>query len=81
MDERSAVRRSHENPVVKQIYAKYLGEPCGETAHELLHTHYQECGPGRFDITAPPPAPGECDLGEEEVCESELCEASDSEEV
>ena len=34
------IRKSHENPEIKQIYAEYLGEPCGERSHELLHTHY-----------------------------------------
>ena len=69
VDERTALRRSHENPVVQEIYAQYLGEPCSEVAHDLLHTHYVECGPGKFDITAPPPPPGACDLVEEEVCD------------
>ncbi len=33
-------RRSHENPIVQQIYKEYLGEPGGHRAHELLHTIY-----------------------------------------
>lgn len=33
-------RFSHENPEIKHIYKDFLGEPCGEKAHELLHTHY-----------------------------------------
>ena len=40
IDEKSAIRKSHENPVLKKIYADYLGEPLGEKAHHLLHTHY-----------------------------------------
>ena len=71
VDERTTLRRSHENPIVQDIYANYLGEPCSEKAHELLHTHYVECGPGKFDITAPPPPPNACDLVEEEVCDLE----------
>ena len=39
-DERSAIRKSHENPVIKKLYEEYLGEPCGHKSHELLHTHY-----------------------------------------
>lgn len=39
-DENSAIRKSHENPVIKQLYDEYLGEPCGHKSHELLHTHY-----------------------------------------
>ncbi len=39
-DESLTIRKSHENPVVKKLYAEYLGEPCGTKAHQLLHTHY-----------------------------------------
>ena len=39
-DEGKKVRMSHENPAVQQIYAEYLGEPCGERSHHLLHTTY-----------------------------------------
>ncbi len=34
------LRRSHDNPIVKEIYKKYLGEPLSERAHKLLHTKY-----------------------------------------
>jgi iron only hydrogenase large subunit-like protein len=34
-------RKSHENPEVTALYAKYLGEPGGERSHRLLHTHYR----------------------------------------
>ena len=33
-------RKSHENPVVKQIYEEFLGEPGSHKAHELLHCTY-----------------------------------------
>jgi NADH-quinone oxidoreductase subunit G len=33
-------RRSHENPEVKAVYEKFLGEPNSKKAHKLLHTHY-----------------------------------------
>lgn len=33
-------RKSHENPVLKQVYEEYLGEPGGHKAHELLHCTY-----------------------------------------
>lgn len=39
-DRASKLRRSHENPVVKQIYKEMLGAPLSEKAEELLHTHY-----------------------------------------
>ena len=39
-DEAIAVRKSHENPLLKKIYAEYLGQPGGEKAHHILHTSY-----------------------------------------
>ncbi len=41
-DEGKALRKSHENPAVEQLYAEFLGEPLGHKSHELLHTHYHE---------------------------------------
>lgn len=41
MDKNSAIRKSHENPEVLQLYKEYLGEPLGAKAHELLHTSYR----------------------------------------
>lgn len=40
-DEAQKVRCSHENPYVQQLYKEFLGQPLGEKAHQLLHTHYQ----------------------------------------
>ena len=39
-DERQAVRQSHNNTQVKELYEKFLGEPNSHKAHELLHTSY-----------------------------------------
>lgn len=39
-DRAKTIRKSHENPMIKQLYAEYLGEPYGHKAHELLHTTY-----------------------------------------
>jgi len=39
-DESKALRKSHENPYIQQLYADYLGKPGGRLSHELLHTHY-----------------------------------------
>ncbi len=39
-DASMTLRKSHENPVIKQIYDEYLGEVGGHMAHELLHTTY-----------------------------------------
>ncbi|MDR2740609.1 MAG: [FeFe] hydrogenase, group A [Treponema sp.] len=41
-DEKSALRCSHQNPCIKQVYDEFLGEPNGHKAHELLHTKYEE---------------------------------------
>ncbi len=42
IDEKRAIRKSHENPAIKELYETYLGEANGEKAHELLHTHYHK---------------------------------------
>ncbi|HEY3298439.1 MAG TPA: NADH-dependent [FeFe] hydrogenase, group A6 [Armatimonadota bacterium] len=34
------LRKSHENPAVKALYAEFLEKPLGHKSHELLHTHY-----------------------------------------
>jgi NADP-reducing hydrogenase subunit HndD len=34
------IRKSHENPAIKELYETFLGEPCSELSHQLLHTHY-----------------------------------------
>ncbi|MGS0765847.1 NADH-dependent [FeFe] hydrogenase, group A6 [Syntrophomonas curvata] len=34
------LRKSHDNPEVKLLYADFLKEPLGHKSHELLHTHY-----------------------------------------
>ncbi|MDR1793557.1 MAG: [FeFe] hydrogenase, group A [Bacteroidales bacterium] len=39
-DKDKPIRKSHENKSVQQLYKEFLGEPCGEKAHHLLHTHY-----------------------------------------
>ncbi|MCX6750025.1 MAG: iron hydrogenase small subunit, partial [Candidatus Pacearchaeota archaeon] len=41
-DEMRKYRRSHENPIVKDIYKKYLGKPLSSNAEKLLHTEYEE---------------------------------------
>jgi iron-only hydrogenase group A len=41
-DESRELRKSHENPYVCALYEEYLGAPCGEISHELLHTCYFE---------------------------------------
>lgn len=41
-DAKMTLRKSHENPVVQEIYSTYLGKPNSHKAHEILHTSYQE---------------------------------------
>ena len=36
------LRKSHENPAVKQLYHDFLGKPNSTIAHRLLHTHYRD---------------------------------------
>ena len=41
-DAGKAIRKSHENPEIKRIYAEFLGKPNSHKAHELLHTSYTQ---------------------------------------
>ncbi|HNV35261.1 MAG TPA: iron hydrogenase small subunit, partial [Bacillota bacterium] len=38
------MRKSHDNPAVRELYNDYLIEPLGHKSHELLHTHYEDRG-------------------------------------
>ncbi len=44
LDKNAPIRKSHENPAIKALYAEYLGEPGSEKAHHLLHTTYVKRG-------------------------------------
>ncbi|MFP4456978.1 MAG: NADH-dependent [FeFe] hydrogenase, group A6 [Clostridia bacterium] len=39
-DKSMELRKSHENPAVKELYEEFLGEPNSHVAHKLLHTFY-----------------------------------------
>ncbi len=39
-DENCKIRKSHENPAIKELYSTYLEKPGSHRAHELLHTSY-----------------------------------------
>ena len=39
-DREKAIRCSHQNPQIAKIYEDFLGAPCSEKSHHLLHTHY-----------------------------------------
>jgi iron-only hydrogenase group A len=40
-DRQHALRKSHENPEIKQLYQDFLKEPLSPLSHHLLHTTYQ----------------------------------------
>ncbi len=40
-DKQLQLHKSQENPYIKEVYQKVLGETGGELAHNLLHTHYR----------------------------------------
>jgi NADP-reducing hydrogenase subunit HndD len=39
-DAGKAIRKSHENPYITKLYEEFLGKPCSELSHHLLHTKY-----------------------------------------
>ncbi|MDD4746252.1 MAG: NADH-dependent [FeFe] hydrogenase, group A6 [Salinivirgaceae bacterium] len=39
-DAEKPIRKSHDNPMIIELYEKFLGHPMSEKAHHLLHTHY-----------------------------------------
>ena len=39
-DAKATLRKSHENPAVKELYDTFLEKPGSHKAHELLHTRY-----------------------------------------
>lgn len=41
-DEGKVLRKSHENPDVKELYETFFTAPLSHKAHQLLHTHYEE---------------------------------------
>lgn len=42
IDRKAQHRQSHNNPQVQALYDNFLGTPCSDKAHELLHTHYSD---------------------------------------
>ncbi len=42
IDEKKVIRKSHENPTIKKLYAEFLEKPGSHKSHELLHTSYVE---------------------------------------
>lgn len=42
IDKQSTIRKSHENPVMKQLYDEFLEKPGSHNAHKYLHTTYSK---------------------------------------
>lgn len=42
IDEKSVVRKSHQNKRITKMYEEFIGEACGEVAHKYLHTEYKK---------------------------------------
>lgn len=42
IDEKSNLRKSHESPIMKELYEEFLQKPGSHLAHELLHTTYHQ---------------------------------------
>jgi iron-only hydrogenase group A len=42
IDSAKTLRKSHENPAIKELYKEFLGEPGSHVSHNLLHTKYEE---------------------------------------
>jgi iron only hydrogenase large subunit-like protein len=40
IDDKEAIKVSHRNPEIAELYENFLGEPLGHLSHELLHTCY-----------------------------------------
>lgn len=40
LDSSMPLRKSHENPAIKEVYASFFGKPGSHKAHEILHTSY-----------------------------------------
>ena len=40
-DKQHPLRKSHENPEIKQLYQDFLKEPLSHLSHHLLHTTYR----------------------------------------
>ncbi|HYW81390.1 MAG TPA: NADH-dependent [FeFe] hydrogenase, group A6 [Thermoguttaceae bacterium] len=41
IDSGKKLRKSRDNPAIKELYEAFLEEPGSKKAHELLHTHYE----------------------------------------
>ena len=51
IDSASAIRKSHENKEVQNLYQNMLGKPLSETSERLLHTQYSPRGSARDKLS------------------------------
>lgn len=42
IDDKEAIKVSHRNPEIRELYDNFLGKPLGHKSHELLHTTYKK---------------------------------------
>ena len=42
LDEKNTIRKSHQNPVMKQLYDEFFEKPVSHVSHKYLHTHYEK---------------------------------------
>ena len=49
LDAGEKIRSSHLNPVIQNLYDRYLVEPCSEEAKKLLHTRLEPGGAPRVE--------------------------------
>lgn len=47
-DSELQIRKSHQNPEIKKLYAEFLKEPGSHKSHELLHTTYENLFKGSY---------------------------------
>lgn len=65
LDSSSEIRKSHENPVIKDLYTKYLVRPGSDVAEELLHTGYVQGGASQVKRQ------GATESSSEDLCDAE----------
>lgn len=52
IDEKSVLRKSHENPSIKKLYEEFLEHPLSHVSHKLLHTTYVDRSRKKVSLTA-----------------------------
>lgn len=58
IDEAATIRESHANPDIQRLYKEYMGQPCSEKSHALLHTTYRDRSEEVHKLNRP--SPGKC---------------------